>query len=162
MQPKRDPNDRRYWPNRKGGTGGFSYDRKLGLEPPRAFSALSPRSTMSIDASNFDNASKRPTVATRERARLILDRALDRLGKAIDDVNPLTVNEIAGAVNALAKVSGVTSIQVEVSGSVAHLHLAALQAPRISATAQLDTPLALSNDTVDTPHTEPIQGEQGP
>jgi len=115
--------------------------------------------------SDFDGATKRPTAATRERARLILDRALDRLGEAIDDDNPLTVNEIAGAVNALAKVSGVTSIQVEVSGSVAHLHLAALQSPRVTAIATLAqavTPQLLSNDTVDTPHTEPIQGEQGP
>ena len=160
MQPKRDTNDRRYWPATKGGTGqGFT---TLGKElSPHRYGALNTNGSLSSrprhvkDSIDLDGASTRPTKATRERARCILDRALDRLGEAIDDDKPLTVNEIAGAVNALAKVSGVTSIQVEVSGSVAHLHLAALQSPR-AATIGVIATHALPEQI---PYTEPIQGE---
>ena len=168
MQPKRDPNDRRYWPATKGGTGqGFT---TLGKElSPHRYGALNTNGSLSSrprhqvkDSIDLDGASTRPTKATRERARCILDRALDRLGEAIDDDKPLTVNEIAGAVNALAKVSGVTSIQVEVSGSVAHLHLAALQSPRattIGVIATLATGAHALPEPEQIPYTEPVQGE---
>ncbi len=123
MQPKRDPNDRRFWPLRQGGIGqGFAKrDRKTHPHRYRDIAHLPERS--------MDSPGKGMTAeGVRTRARLILERALDRLDDKLDEAD---VKELNSAVAALGRIAGVQSTDVNVSGSVAHLHLDALRAPRV-------------------------------
>ena len=145
MQPKRDPNDRRYWPLALGGTGdGFTgKDRK---DHPRRFNALAKsreRRKMphpSIDAIRNGSTPE----AIRARARLILDMALDRVEDALEDANPLPLKDLTGTIGALGRIAGVQSTDVNVTGSVGHLHLEAMLAPKLTPSNEVlprvDTP----------------------
>ena len=65
------------------------------------------------------------------RARLVLDMALDRVESALsDDTKEVSLANLASTVGALGKIAGVQSTDVNVGGSVAHLHLDALRAPK--------------------------------
>jgi hypothetical protein len=82
----------------------------------------------------------------RMRARLILDMALDRVEDAVresDDDNPLPLKDLNATVAALGRIAGVQSTEVNVSGTVGHLHLDALRAKRM-----------VSNEIA--PHASPI------
>ena len=68
--------------------------------------------------------------AIRARARLILDMALDRVEDALEDANPLPLKDLTGTIGALGRIAGVQSTDVNVTGSVGHLHLEAMLAPR--------------------------------
>jgi hypothetical protein len=133
MQPKRDPNDRRYWPLRQGGIGqGFAKrDRKTHPHRYRDIANLPERS---MDAPGKGM----PAEGIRTRARLILERALDRLD---DKLGEAGVKELNGAIAALGRIAGVQSTDVNIMGSVAHLHLDALRAPRTVAKLNSDNVL---------------------
>jgi hypothetical protein len=129
MQPKRDPNDRRYWPVREGGAGqGFSRlpDRR---QHPHSFRAIQGVSV--LNDSMDENVINRPRGGTpeaiRTRSRLILELALDKLEGKLDDAS---VKDLNGAISALGRVGGVQSTDINIQGGVAHLHLDALRAPR--------------------------------
>ena len=67
------------------------------------------------------------------RARLILDMALDRVEDAVSEAdadNPLPLKDLNATVAALGRIAGVQSTSIDVTGSVAHLHLDALRAPK--------------------------------
>jgi len=131
MHRKRDPNDRRFWPLALGGTGnGFTgKDRK---DHPRRFNALAKsreRRKMphpSIDAIRNGSTPE----AIRARARLILDMALDKVEDELGTDNPMTLKDLTGTIGALGRIAGVQSTEVNLSGSVGHLHLEAMLAPR--------------------------------
>jgi hypothetical protein len=60
----------------------------------------------------------------RTRSRLILELALDRLEGKLDEAS---VKELNGAIASLGRIAGVQSTDVNIQGSVAHLHLDALR-----------------------------------
>jgi hypothetical protein len=63
----------------------------------------------------------------RTRARLILERALDKVEDELAGDNPLPLKDLNATVAALGRIAGVQSSTIEVGGSVAHLHLDALR-----------------------------------
>lgn len=95
------------------------------------------------------------------RARLLLEMALDEIEGKLGD-GAASMKELSGLVNALGRVSGMASTDVNVNGTVGHLHLAALQAPRTTANAKLSNAnelAQLASGTEDTPHTDSVQDE---
>ena len=72
--------------------------------------------------------------AIRKRARLILDMALDHVEDALqaerEEGKPLPLKDLTGTIGALGRIAGVQSTEVNLSGSVGHLHLEAMLAPR--------------------------------
>lgn len=70
--------------------------------------------------------------AIRLRARLVLDMALDRVEAELsDDTKEVSLANLASTVGALGRIAGVASTDVNVSGTVGHLHLDALRAKRM-------------------------------
>ena len=135
MQPKRDPNDVRFWPQSEGGTG-FNRDGN----PRYQYSALRERDqhrnlvtdhTVTLPSIVVaDPQTYTPdTVRSRARAALLLavERLHDALLREADHAKSLSASEITGIANALGKISGVATTNVEVSGGIAHLHLDALR-----------------------------------
>ena len=132
-QPKRDPDDVRYWTQAEGGKGfNRSGTPRYRYSATREYSdtrqLIADHSLPSMDSPDLRLTDYSPdTIRARARALLLL--TLERLREKVDDVdNPLAVTEITGIVNALGKVSGVSTIEVKQTGSVAHLHLDALRA----------------------------------
>ena len=142
MQPKRDPNDRRYWPLRQGGIGqGFA--KRDRTTHPHRYRDIANLPDRSIDAPGKGMTAE----GVRTRARLILERALDRLDEKLDEAD---VKELNSAVAALGRIAGVQSTDVNIQGSVAHLHLDALRAPRsvsnLNSVNGLDTAKLIDTD----------------
>ena len=127
MQPKRDPNDRRYWPLALGGTGtGFTgRDRKNHKQRYCALRGRRDRDRMTQPSIDEIRQGKTPE-AIRLRARLVLDRALDRVEEELEGES-VTLQALSATVGALGRIAGVQSTDVNVGGSVAHLHLDALR-----------------------------------
>ena len=67
--------------------------------------------------------------AIRARARLILDMALDRVEEGLQ-AEELPLKDATAVVGALGRIAGVQSTEVNLSGSVGHLHLEAMLAAR--------------------------------
>ncbi len=110
MQPKRDPDDIRYWTQREGGTG---FHRGPGL--PRAqYSALRERDqhrnlvTDHTPTSIVDTPQDYTPDTVRSRARAALVLAIQRASDTLsDDRNELKLNELAPTMAALGRISGV-------------------------------------------------------
>jgi hypothetical protein len=141
MQPKRDPNDRRYWPVRAGGTGkGFARsDRET--HPLRYRAIDNPRS---IDAVHNRG---RTAEGIRTRARLILERALDKVEDELRGDNPLPLKDLNATVAALGRIAGVQSMEVNQNVTVLtpeqrDARVQQLLRPYISATATLANPMS--------------------
>lgn len=120
-QPKRDPNDRRFWPLALGGTGtGFS--GKDRTHHKSRYSALRkrPRDRHKLEAmakpSIDDIRHARTPEAVRMRARLILDMVLDRIEEQVgpDGDKAATMKELASLVQGLGRIGGVASTDVNV------------------------------------------------
>lgn len=111
MQPKRDPNDRRFWPLAYGGTG-HGFTGKPREDHPRRYAALArarDRVTMALPSIDAVRTSATPE-AIRLRARLTLDRALDRVDAILDDTsNELKLTELGPTLSALGRISGVAT-----------------------------------------------------
>ena len=126
MQPKRDPNDRRYWPIREGGIGNGFLGRDRRTHPDR-YRAIQDSPERSIVAPGKGMTPE----GIRTRARLILERALDKVEDELAGDNPLPLKDLNATVAALGRIAGVQSTDVNVSGTVGHLHLDALRAKRM-------------------------------
>lgn len=151
MQPKRDPNDVRYWPQSEGGTG-FNRDGK----PRYQYSVLRTRDqhrnlvtdyTVTLPSIVVDPQDYTPdTVRSRARAALLL--AVNRLHDAVaNDDNTLAVNELTQIAGTLGRISGVQTTTMEVTGSVAHMHLDALREITQRATSRIASPDHAQPDT---------------
>ena len=130
MRKKPDKDDPRFKPARLGGTGGFQSDgsrRFSALSPDSQLSKLLKKPTNSIDVL-LDKRKGATVEATRLRARLVLDLAVERLADALsDDDNLLPVNELAQATNALTRIA---LPQVEGSSGPVTVTVVRVQAPK--------------------------------
>lgn len=79
------------------------------------------------------------TVRSRARAALLL--AVNRLHDAVaSEDNALAINELTQIAGTLGRISGVQTTTMEVTGSVAHMHLDALREITQRATARIVAP----------------------
>ena len=162
MHRKRDPNDRRFWPLALGGTGnGFTgKDRK---NHPHRFNAIAKsRERRKMPQPSIDAIRNGSTPeAIRARARLILDMALDRVEDALEDANPLPLKDLTGTIGALGRIAGVQSTDVNVTGSVGHLHLEAMLAPKLApmAGSEVLPPLQAPDRQLEAPDSVPDMQE---
>ena len=145
MQPKRDPNDRRYWPISHGGTGdGFT--GKDRTTHPRRYNAIAKareRRTMTLPSIDAVRESKTPE-AVRMRARLILDMALDALQDKLS-TEEHTLQVLSSTVTALGKIAGVASMEVEHSHRMLPVEERDRALARLTAKATLANPLTVAN-----------------
>lgn len=108
MQPKRDPDDIRYWPQSEGGTG-FNRDGK----PRYQYSAITKKERTDKLASIVDEASKYSPDTVKSRARAALLLAIEQAHTKLSEDNTLTLNEISQSVNSLGRISGLADEEKE-------------------------------------------------
>lgn len=109
MQPKRDPNDRRFWPVRLGGTAGFGKQR-YGQPSPYRYGSLSPegtlgtrpRSSRTYAQTVIKDAKHIDAEAVRAKARIVTLRLLDRLEDAAKSMEDKQLPDALKAAGALA------------------------------------------------------------
>lgn len=141
MQPQRDPEDVRYWPQKDGGTG---FHRGPG-NPRYQYSALRDRdqhrnlvtdhtvTLPSIVAMSADVPQDYTPDTVRSRARAALVLAIKRASDTLsDEANELKLNELAPTMAALGRISGV-AVEEQKTGDI-RIHIVRDQPPPSDAT----------------------------
>lgn len=159
----RDPNDRRYWPARKGGTGqGFRAAGQLKEDSRYHWGALNRSGSLS-DSTRLDRVQPLspveyskvvPRAEIRAKARAVTLASLDRLEQRVDSME---TGELTAAANVAGKLAGLTQPKASqgVTLNIGRLHLEAFRAIKTARAS-------ISNGSADVAEAEVLQEADAP